>query len=531
MRSNKVLLVAFKEFDNLGAGYLASMLSEGGFKPLIIDFIDGKKEILIKIKKLKPLVIGFSVIFQYYIHDFKALIGYLRKSGINSHFCAGGQYASMKPEELFNLIPSLDSIVRFEGELTFLELVRNIHSGADWRKIKGVVYKENGKVIMNPIRPPEPDLDKFPFPMRSPLKEYALNKKFATLIAGRGCVNNCSFCNNTEYIRQSSVPFKRLRKPQKVVEEIDFLYRNHDCSVFLFEDDDFPVKTAGGSGWIENFCEELRRKKLADKIMWKINCRADEVDFTGFSLMKRHGLFLVFLGIDDGTDDGLARLNKHMTVAECMRGINILKALDIGFDYGFMLFQPSSTIQSVNQNLNFLKQLCGDGTAPVTYLKLMPYFNTQIEKELRENGRLKGKLGFSDYKFLSVSLDRYYKFINNAFMEWINDAEGLVNIIRWSIIYFLVFARYYKMKPEMETLRADVRKYVAESNNYIVETMQEIAVRFDQEDRGPLEISDLKKYLKNIRRKHNQYKTQIVNSVKTISRNADCQMLEQLIYH
>jgi radical SAM superfamily enzyme YgiQ (UPF0313 family) len=531
MVSHQVLLVAFKELDNLGVGYLASMLSEAGFEPLIVDFRDGKEEILKKIKKLKPLVIGFSVIFQYYIHDFRELIGYLRKSGINSHFCAGGQYASMRYEDLLKLIPGLNSIVRFEGEYTFLELVKNIHTGTDWRNIKGVSFKENGKVIVNPLRRPELDLDRFPFPMRSPLKEYALNKKFATIIAGRGCINNCAFCNNTEYIRQSLMPFKRLRKPEKVVEEIDFLYSNHDCRIFLFEDDDFPVKTGNGSDWIEKFCKELRRKKLSDKILWKINCRADEVDHNGFALMKSHGLYMVFLGIDDGTDIGLARLNKHMTVAECLRGINILKALDIGFDYGFMLFQPSSTFKSVHQNLSFLRKLCSDGTAPVTFLKLMPYFNTKVEKELREEGRLTGKPGLSDYKFQTISLDRYYKFIGDSFMEWINDAEGLVNIIKWSVSYFSVFSRFYKMTPEVESLRTDVRKCVAESNKYITETMQEIAVRFDQAKGDSLKISDLKKYRENIRKKHNQYKAQIVNSVKRVCRIAECQRLKQIIYH
>ena len=75
------------------------------------------------------------------------MINYLRKSGVRSHFSAGGQYASMKYEGLFKLIPTLDSIVRFEGEYTFLELVNQIHSGTDWRQIKGLAYKEKGKIL------------------------------------------------------------------------------------------------------------------------------------------------------------------------------------------------------------------------------------------------------------------------------------------------------------------------------------------------------------------------------------------------
>ena len=63
---------------------------------------------------------------------------------------------------------------------------------------------------------------------------------------------------------------------------MDFLHKKQDCSVFLFEDDDFPVKTKNGSEWIDKFCKELKRKKLDDKIMWKINCRPDEIDHDQF---------------------------------------------------------------------------------------------------------------------------------------------------------------------------------------------------------------------------------------------------------
>jgi len=528
MSIHPVVLVAFKEFDNLGVGYLASVLSEDGYDPVILDFRDGKEKILKIIKSLKPLIIGYSVIFQYYIYEFKELITYLRKSGIGSHFTAGGQYASLKYEDLFKIIPGLDSIVRFEGEYTFLELVKCIDSGTDWHKIKGLVYKENTRIIVNPLRPPEMDLDRFPFPLRSSIKDYALGKKFTTILAGRGCIYNCSFCNNSEYIRQSLVPFKRIRKPEKVVEEIDFQYHKYDCSVFLFEDDDFPIKTNNGPDWIEKFCKELERKKLTGKIIWKINCRTDEVDYNSFTLMKSHGLFLVFLGIDDGTDSGLIRLNKNMTVEESLRGINILKKLEICFDYGFMLFQPASTFRSINDNLAFLRELCSDGYTNVTFLKLEPFFDTRIEKELRKEGRLKGKPGFLDYDFLSVPLDHYYRYISDSFKEWINDPDGLSNVIKWARNYLTVFAHFYKMIPEVQLLSIEVRKYVAQSNIFILDAMQELTVLFESKKYDPVNFSDLKFYRKTIDEKHCMFREQIVNSIKKVCRFVEYQRLRQL---
>jgi radical SAM superfamily enzyme YgiQ (UPF0313 family) len=529
MSKSPVILIAFKEFDNLGVGYLASVLSKEGYDPLMVDFRDGREKILQIIKKLKPLIVGFSVIFQYHIYEFKELIAYLRRSGIKSHFTAGGQYASMRYKDLFKFIPSLDSIVRFEGEYTFLELVNCVHSGTDWKKIKGLSFKETGKIIANPLRPPEMDLDKFPFPLRAPIEYYALDKKFATILAGRGCSNNCSFCNNTEYIKQSSVPFKRIRKPEKVAEEMDFLHKKEDCSVFLFEDDDFPVKTKDGSAWINKFCEELEHKKLVNKIMWKINCRPDEVDFDSFKLMKRHGLYQVFLGIDDGTDSGLTELNKHMTLTESLRGINILKELEIEIDYGFMLFQPASTFKSVNDNLDFLIQLCGDGYTSVSFLKLEPFFDTIIEKKLRKDGRLKGKPGFWDYDFLINSLDQYYKFISKSFMEWINHTDGLGNVIKWARNYFSVFSHFYKMSPEVQSLLFEVQKSVSKSNMFLIDNMKELSRIFETGKLDNAKFSDLNKYRDNIKEKHDQYREQIVKAVKKVCCYAECQRLNHLV--
>lgn len=529
MRAQTVIFFAFKEFDNLGVGYLASVLSEGGYKPLIIDLRTSRAEILKLIKKLNPLILGFSVIFQYHIYEFKKLITFLRKSGITAHFSAGGQYASLRHEDLFKLIPSLDSIVRFEGEYTFLELVKCVYSKTDWRKIQGLAYFESGKTKVNPLRPSETDLDKFPFPMRSPIEDYALDKKFATILASRGCVNNCSFCSNTEYIRQSLLPVRRIRKPEKVVEEMNFLHKRKDCSVFLFEDDDFPVNTKNGSDWIEKFCKELKRKKLVDKIIWKINCRPDEVEFNRFSLMKGHGLYLVFLGIDDGTDSGLARLNKRMTIAKSVNGINNLKRLGIGFDYGFMLFQPTSTFTTVNNSIDFLRQFTLDGSTPVTFLKLMPYFETRVERDLRKDGRLKGRPGFWDYDFIDISLNEYYDFIKDSFMEWVTDSKGLANTAKWARNYFSVFSHFYNMTPDVLALSAEVKQSVARSNTFILDTMMELSRIFETGKYDNQKLSDLTGYKDNIKEKHDHFKKQIVTRIKEVGRYAEYQTILQLV--
>ncbi|MCK4991842.1 MAG: cobalamin B12-binding domain-containing protein, partial [Bacteroidales bacterium] len=126
MKSNSVVFVAFEERENLGIGYMHAILSEAAYEVSIIDFRKDKKYILKRLLELNPMVVGFSVIFENHIYDFQELIEYLRSNGIQSHFTAGGHFASLRPADLSEIIPSLDSIVRFEGEHTILDLVNHL---------------------------------------------------------------------------------------------------------------------------------------------------------------------------------------------------------------------------------------------------------------------------------------------------------------------------------------------------------------------------------------------------------------------
>jgi radical SAM superfamily enzyme YgiQ (UPF0313 family) len=508
MNPNPVTFIAFKEFDNLGVGYISSVLSNAGYESSIIDITDGKTAILNEIRRINPTIVGFSIIFQYYIYEFQELMSYLREEGIKCHFTGGGHYASLRYEELFEIIPSLDSIVRFEGEYTFLELANCICNSKEWKNIPGIAFKNGTKIIVNPLRQVETELDKFPFPRRSSLREYVPGKKFATILAGRGCVYKCSFCSVNEYYKESSGPVKRLRIPRKVVEEMALLHSESDCTIYLFQDDDFPVNTWNGSEWIEIFCEELRHKNLYNKILWKINCRPDEVADNSFKMMQDHGLFLVFLGIEDGTDAGLTRLNKHSTLAKSIEGIDILKKLEIDFDYGFMPFQPWSTYTSVKDNFAFLSEICSDGFSPVTFLKMMPFCATSVEKELKRDGRLKGKPGFLDYDFHEESMNHLFEFTDNCFLEWLRAPYGFLNMSKLARNYISVYSRFFGLASELQSLKMEVRDIIAEGNAFFFNTLKDIIAIFESGNYDK-KYDDLRGIRTNTQLKHDQLKERL----------------------
>jgi len=296
-----------------------------------------------------------------------------------------------------------------------------------------------------------------------PLKDFAVGKKFATILAGRGCVYGCSFCSIREFYSKPPGPIKRMRRPEMAVREMELLHEQLGCSIFMFQDDDFPVTYRRGA-WLEEFCNCLRDAGLSERVLWKINCRPDEIEREAFLHMKKHGLFLVYLGIESGTDEGLRLMEKRTTVEINLKAATILKELGVVYDYGFMLFDPWSTFDTVAQNLDFLEDLCGDGSSPVTFCKMLPYAETKIEKQLRKEGRLIGPVGKEDYRFHDPALDSLYLLMATCFADWIGDRDGLLNLARWVRHFIAVYHRYFPISSDIRDLEEATRTLIAQSN-------------------------------------------------------------------
>jgi anaerobic magnesium-protoporphyrin IX monomethyl ester cyclase len=258
-----VILVGFQVQGNLGLGYLAATLRQSGYRVEVFDFQHDREELLAVARQLRPAVIGFSLIFQFYINQFSTLMKYLRAGGINCHFTMGGHFPSLSYERAFELAPELDSIVRFEGELTFLELVGLVSTGREWRAIQGIAYRGASGAVATPPRPLIQDLDRLPFPDRDFKTQYILGRAVMPILASRGCVRTCSFCSIHMFYRAAPGKMVRTRKPAEVVREMRFLNESQGITVFLFQDDDFPLYGPAWRRWAQEFVDELHRGGLA----------------------------------------------------------------------------------------------------------------------------------------------------------------------------------------------------------------------------------------------------------------------------
>jgi len=246
-----VVLIGFQRQSNLGLGYLAATLQRCGYQVEVFDFEVDRLKLLHAVRTLDPILIGFSLIFQSYITWFGSLIRYLRENGIESHFIMGGHFPSLSYQRTLELIPELDSVARFEGEETLLELADCLSIGRDWHGLDGLAYREGEAIVASPMRHLIRDLDSLPYPVRSFDKNTILGRNATPMLASRGCARTCSFCSIHMFYRTAPGKVVRTRRPAEVVDEMRHLLEEHDIRRFGAKPDKKIVdgQAASPSSW------------------------------------------------------------------------------------------------------------------------------------------------------------------------------------------------------------------------------------------------------------------------------------------
>ena len=475
------MLVGFQNQGNLGLGYLAAVLRRAGYAVQVVDIEQDPVEIVRIARELNPILIGFSLIFQFFIDRYAALLYLLRSDGFDCHFTMGGHFPSLSYEQTLELVPELDSIVRFEGESTLLEMVEAISTGKDWREIHGLAYRDDeGRVIVTRPRALLENLDELPYPDREYEPEAVLGRSILPILASRGCARTCSFCSIHTFYRAAPGRIVRTRKPAEVVHEMELLHEERGTTIFLFQDDDFPLFGQVWRRWANEFVDELERTGLARKVIWKMNCRADAVDRDLFIRMRDAGLYLVYMGLESGSEQGLVTLHKQINVEQNLKAVETLKSIGLMFEYGFMLLDPSSTFESIRENIGFLRTILADGCLPVTFCRMLPYDGTPIKDELVRTGRLRGDVCNPDYDFLDPRIGEFYEALTElvSLTGWIHGLKAVTTQLGWAWHEVATMERLFPALPGFEEYKETLRGITKRSNELLLRVVEDLSYQF-----------------------------------------------------
>jgi anaerobic magnesium-protoporphyrin IX monomethyl ester cyclase len=466
------VFVGWERQENLGLRHIMSYLEGEGFRVRLVPYAPGAEEGVVRaVSGEDARLVGFSVIFQYNLRDYGELMKALRTAGVRSHLTAGGHYPSLRPQNTLREIPELDTVVCFEGELTARELLERLDQPETWGEIQGLAFRRDGEVVVNPARPLIEDLDSLPWAARGELLQSTRGIPMAPMLASRGCLFDCSFCSIRQFYGSAPGPLRRSRSPEDVVREMRYLFDARGVRLFLFQDDDFAANTQKQRDWVGRFLLALDREQLTGRIGWKISCRVDDIEPEIMARCADRGLLTVYLGVESGSVSGLKILNKRTTVEQNLRAMRILKETGVDADMGFMLLEPASTLESLRENVAFLRQVAGLGGPPLCFVKTLPLAGTAMEQRLAEEGRLTGDPLRPDYRFLDPRLDHYALWIALRFSQRNSAPNGLVETLRIAHFDQLV-AGAFEPAPWTQEYRAELRRLIDLANESAISTLE-----------------------------------------------------------
>lgn len=506
-----VALIGCEDEENLGLRYIGSFLESHGIQAEIIPFErTSKEEILAFILKRKPKIVGFSIIFQRYFYAFRDLIEFLRQEGVKAHFTVGGHFPTVEYEKTLELIPSLDSVIRHEGELTLYELYQKLHKPASKENIKGIAYRENGVFKSTSSRPLIKKLDSLPFPRRSKKCLTHRGIGMCAMIASRGCYYNCSFCSVRQFYSEPQGDNRRSRSPGNVVAEMEQLFKEKNIRIFIFKDDDLCTQGREARKWISDFIKELKLSKLAEFIQWRISCRVNEIDKELIEQLKEVGLMALYIGIESGSRQGLKTFNKGYSVENIYQALNILKETDMPFEFGFMFFDPDSTFHSLKENVKFLETIGQSGDVVINFTKMFPYAGTSIAHRLEKEARLQGSIDSPDYSYTDPRIDLVQYFFSIFHDRNFNPA-GLVNRLQLAKFDAMIVKKYFAGQYDAEAYEERVKELNRRCNQSALFVMSRV-LNF-MEKRTEDRIIDLWSYLEPLAQYECEYEYQLATEL------------------
>ena len=392
----KLALVGAEWEENLSLRYLAGAAERAGHRPTIVSFDEAGQVQAVAARLVLGGYdfIGLSLAFQHRAREFGDLAGMLRDLGYEGHICIGGHVATPAWREVLDDLQHVDTIIRHDGEITLVELLSVLDQPARWRDVAGVCCRDDaGSPVRAEDRRQPDDLDALPFPLRDRPHMEHVGRKFAPIAGSRGCYGDCAYCCINSWHRASTGKRLRFRSTANLAEEMAQLYHQRGVRIFCFHDDNFflprPKNTIQR---LESLREELDRRDVGFVGMVG-KCRPDQVDGPMLQVARRCGIFRMYLGVENGSEAGLAHLNRLHDVESCRRALQLFREAGMFACFNILLFEPHTRFDDLWDNLEFLR---GAADFPSNFCRAEVYSGSALQVQLAEQGRLRGGyLGYS----------------------------------------------------------------------------------------------------------------------------------------
>ncbi|MBF0101992.1 MAG: B12-binding domain-containing radical SAM protein [Desulfobacterales bacterium] len=410
------LETSFPTWEPLQFVYLHRMLRVENISFALIDGRiwkqDERKE---KIKQLldnETLCFAVTSLTCYQIMDAIETAKYVKSIRPDIQIIIGGWHASIFAEETLSL-NEVDIVVRGQGEVTFIELIKRLSQHKSVEGILGCSWKCDSKHIHEANRPithPDelPKLLPEDFDILE-LNHYQIHN-ILFYMSSVGCPYACHYCCIGAQSKQKWIG---LSAPKVLDELIELHHRFHFKEVIFWDNVFFSNKKR-----VQDICKGLIESNV--HISWSAHGRINEIaewedDF--FSLLKQSGCSTLFLGVESGSQHVLDCIGKKIKAADILPVFRKLKTFGFNVAVNYMVGLPGETHADIKKTMTAIKNgltvfnydLC---LFNVYVYRFVPFPGTHLFSELPKLKRL-------DYPTGSIEWGEYiHKTVKEGMAPW-----------------------------------------------------------------------------------------------------------------
>jgi radical SAM superfamily enzyme YgiQ (UPF0313 family) len=325
-----------------GVAYLSAFLKKHGHETKLSYFRSSNElnYTLSLIEEWEPQIVAHSSTSSsfYSVGD---VVRKIRRRFPDLFQICGGNHVSLLPDEFLKL-PELDAICIGYGEYPLSELADAIQDGKDYKNIKNLHIRFNGKIIKNSLREFPEDLDSF-IPCDRKLFLDELNrhsiplpydtgifgKNVQEFIFSRGCPFECTFCCNHALKKLGSGKYINFPSVSKCIDEMVQVKQEMNMTGVDIHDDILTLN----KNWFRDFMLEYKKKVSLPFICnLRVNCfNKEDVRY-----LKESGCAVAVLGIESGNE-----YIRNKVMRKKIKYEDIISAYNLLHKFGIITFSQN----------------------------------------------------------------------------------------------------------------------------------------------------------------------------------------------
>jgi len=357
------------------------------------------KKVIEEIEKFSPEIIGFQMITSNRVSSYH-LIDYIHKNYPKIKLVIGGIHTTVMYKQLIEKYPFLIAILG-EGEKTFVELIKEINKKQpNFKKIDGIAFYKNNKIIRTKPRELIKNLDNLPFPKHE-LFFKDKDRHSGCILTSRGCHFSCSFC----CLNPEAKRIVRFRSPKNVVDEIEFMVKNFpQMNRIDILDDSFFTDNER----VIKICDEIIKRKI--KIDLVCSGRVKPITKEMIKKLEEANFRKVMLGLESGDNRILLACHKGINQEDVIKAFKLFSKSPINLKTFLIIGLPGENLDSIKETSRFIKKI--QKIKYISYANfanlLIVYPGTEVYEIAKSKGMIDDEFWLSDKEIPMYTAENSY---------------------------------------------------------------------------------------------------------------------------